>query len=67
MRDSARKISFCQLASVRQLAEQVGEASAHCTHLLTSIFDLKGVRDFQLQIAQADAQTEICKRAVFLP
>jgi hypothetical protein len=30
----------------------VGEASAHCTHL---------------QIAQADAQTKICKRVQFLP
>jgi len=28
----------------------VGEANAHCTHL---------------QIAQADPQTEICKRAIF--
>jgi hypothetical protein len=30
----------------------VGEAHAHCTHL---------------QIAQADPQTEICKRVQFLP
>jgi hypothetical protein len=30
----------------------VGEANAHCTHL---------------QIAQANAQTEICKRVQFLP
>jgi hypothetical protein len=30
----------------------VGEAYAHCTHL---------------QIAQADAQTKICKRVQFLP
>jgi len=30
----------------------VGEAHAHCTHL---------------QIAQANAQTEICKRVQFLP
>jgi hypothetical protein len=43
----------------------VREAYAHCTHLFAFLIDFIGAHDFQLQIAQADAQTKICKNVLF--